>query len=67
IFKAMSGEFTGSGHWYSCPNGHPYTIGECGMAMQSSRCPGCGASIGGANHSFIAGNPIPRASEMISS
>ena len=22
------------GHWYMCPNGHPYAIGECGGAMQ---------------------------------
>ena len=21
-----------SGHWYECPNGHPYVIGECGGA-----------------------------------
>ncbi|CAG8458390.1 7466_t:CDS:10 [Acaulospora morrowiae] len=56
IHNAMSGEFHGSGHWYQCPNGHVYTIGECGMAMQSSRCPECGTAIGGGEHRFIAGN-----------
>ncbi|CAG8826678.1 771_t:CDS:2, partial [Gigaspora rosea] len=30
IRRAMNSEFRGSGHWYQCPNGHPYTIGECG-------------------------------------
>ena len=24
-----------SDHWYECPNGHPYFIGECGQAMQA--------------------------------
>ncbi|CAG8471028.1 5060_t:CDS:10 [Dentiscutata erythropus] len=37
ISKAMNSEFRGSGHWYQCPNGHPYTIGECGGAMEASR------------------------------
>lgn len=24
----------GGGHFYTCPNGHIYVIGECGGAMQ---------------------------------
>jgi hypothetical protein len=48
--------FTGAGHFYECPNGHPYVIGECGGAMEESRCPECGARIGGASHSLTAGN-----------
>ena len=31
IVKAMN---LTSGHWYTCPNGHVYAIGECGGAMQ---------------------------------
>ena len=27
------------GHWYKCPNGHFYCIGECGGAMMTSKCP----------------------------
>ena len=23
-----------SGHWYTCPNGHVYAIGDCGGAME---------------------------------
>ena len=44
------------GHWYKCPNGHVYCIGECGGAMQASKCPECGAVIGGGNHALAAGN-----------
>ncbi|KAM8916847.1 NFX1-type zinc finger-containing protein 1 isoform 1-T2 [Spinachia spinachia] len=50
------------GHWYKCPNGHVYTITECGGAMESRRCPDCKATIGGANHSLASGNQV--ASEM---
>jgi len=39
-----------SSHWYECPNGHPYFIGECGGAMQESRCPECHEIIGGGSH-----------------
>ena len=26
-------------NWYQCPNEHAYTIGECGLPMEESRCP----------------------------
>jgi len=45
-----------SSHWYECPNGHPYFIGECGGAMQESRCIECGAIVGGTSHHLIASN-----------
>jgi hypothetical protein len=44
------------GHWYKCPNGHTYCIGECGGAMEQSFCPECKSVIGGTNHSLVAGN-----------
>ncbi|CAG8747760.1 11251_t:CDS:2, partial [Acaulospora morrowiae] len=59
IHRAMSGEFvgiSGTSHWYQCPNGHVYTVGECGRAMERSTCPDCGATIGGGNHQFDEGN-----------
>ncbi|KAG0168757.1 hypothetical protein DFQ28_004319 [Apophysomyces sp. BC1034] len=57
IREVMDREFsTGAGHWYQCPNGHPYTIGECGGAMQLSNCPECGARIGGSSHILTDGN-----------
>ena len=29
------------GSWYQCRNGHMYTIGECGGAMETAKCPEC--------------------------
>ncbi|OOG00383.1 hypothetical protein ASPCADRAFT_511396 [Aspergillus carbonarius ITEM 5010] len=55
VLAAMAREFRGTGHWYYCVNGHPFTIGECGGAMQLSRCPECGAAVGGANHRTTVG------------
>ena len=33
VVSAMAREFSGTGHWYRCVNGHPFTIGECGGAV----------------------------------
>ncbi len=55
VYKAMSAEFSGTGHWYTCANGHPFTIGECGRPMQQTRCPYCGSPIGGQNHQSAEG------------
>eukprot|EP00930_Biecheleria_cincta_P001164 TRINITY_DN102330_c0_g1_i1.p1 TRINITY_DN102330_c0_g1~~TRINITY_DN102330_c0_g1_i1.p1 ORF type:complete len:2842 (-),score=483.01 TRINITY_DN102330_c0_g1_i1:146-7831(-) len=43
--------------WYTCRNGHPYSVGECTRPMQMSFCPvvGCGLPIGGQNHENVAG------------
>lgn len=48
----------GQGHWYKCPNGHVYVIGECGGAMEQSTCNECGAQIGGGSHRLVAGNTL---------
>jgi hypothetical protein len=53
IVKAMG---LNKGHWFKCANGHFYCIGECGGAMQTSKCPECGLAIGGANHALTSGN-----------
>lgn len=50
------------GHWFKCPNGHPYCIGECGGAMEKSNCPDCGSVIGGMSHRLLDGNQL--ATEM---
>ncbi|KAG9353375.1 hypothetical protein JZ751_017954 [Albula glossodonta] len=50
------------GHWYKCPNGHVYAIGECGGATERQKCPDCRAEIGGVNHTLASGNQV--ASEM---
>lgn len=33
VYAAMRQEFSGTGHWYNCENGHPFTVGECVMPM----------------------------------
>lgn len=53
VIEAMG---MGRGHWYRCPNGHVYTIGECGGAMQESVCPECGERIGGRSHVLVSTN-----------
>jgi hypothetical protein len=55
VVRAMAQEFTGTGHWYRCANGHLFTVGECGMPMELARCPECGAGVGGQHHQATAG------------
>ncbi|KAJ5561386.1 hypothetical protein N7461_000147 [Penicillium sp. DV-2018c] len=55
VISAMRQEFLGTGHWYYCRNGHPFTIGECGGAFELTNCPECGAPVGGHNHELAAG------------
>lgn len=59
ILKAMG---LSRGHWYKCPNGHVYAIGECGGATQRSKCPECGRTIGGGSHTLESDNAV--ATEM---
>ncbi|KFV02581.1 NFX1-type zinc finger-containing protein 1, partial [Tauraco erythrolophus] len=46
------------GHWFKCRNGHIYVIGDCGGAMERSRCPECHAVIGGTNHALDSTNSL---------
>jgi len=62
VYAAMAQSFQGTGHWYYCANGHPFTVGECGMPMQTARCPQCGATVGGMNHQAVAG--VTRAMDL---
>ena len=55
VISAMAQEFQGTGHWYYCRNGHPFTIGECEGAVETTFCPDCGSPIGGENHQTAAG------------
>ncbi|ROW01827.1 hypothetical protein VPNG_07777 [Cytospora leucostoma] len=55
VYEAMANEFRGTGHWYTCERGHPFTVGECGMPMEEARCPECGSPVGGRNHNPTAG------------
>ncbi|TVY17442.1 E3 ubiquitin-protein ligase [Lachnellula arida] len=62
VYAAMAQGFSGTGHWYYCENNHPFTIGECGMPMQTSRCPQCGSPVGGQNHQAVGG--VTRATDL---
>ena len=55
VYAAMARDFRGTGHWYYCVNGHPFTIGECGMPMETSRCPQCDSPVGGHDHQALGG------------
>ena len=54
IVKAL--DFSHTGHFYNCPNGHPFVIGECGGAMETARCPECGEPVGGNSHNLLGTN-----------
>lgn len=56
VIAVMTREVGGRGHWYQCPNGHLYVVGECGGPMQTATCPECRAVIGGTQHRPAEGN-----------
>ncbi|KFQ81610.1 E3 ubiquitin-protein ligase RNF213, partial [Phaethon lepturus] len=39
----------------ACPNGHPCTVGECGLPVETSHCLDCGARVGGEQHKPLRG------------
>lgn len=41
--------------WYTCPQGHLCSVGECGQPMEQSVCIDCGLPVGGRNHRPNAG------------
>lgn len=41
-----------AGHFFACQNGHVFTIGECGGAMEKAICPECKEIIGGLSHAL---------------
>ena len=62
VYAAMASEFSGTGHWYYCENGHAFTVGGCGMPMETSVCPECDAPVGGQSHQSVAG--VVRATDI---
>ncbi len=55
IYKAMAAEFTGTGHWFTCARGHPFTIGECALPKDRAQCPECDAPVGWTDHQTAEG------------
>lgn len=62
VYAAMARNFRGTGHWYYCENGHPFTVGECGMPMETLQGPQCGSPVGGRDHEAIGG--VTRATDL---
>lgn len=65
IRATMDAGFGTAGRFYQCPNGHPFTVGQCGQTMQEARCPECGAGIGGRNHQLRSDNTRDQELEAI--
>ncbi|OTA83205.1 hypothetical protein M434DRAFT_378439 [Hypoxylon sp. CO27-5] len=55
IRERMAREFTGTDHWYACAQGHPFTVADWGLLMEVTKCPECGAPVGGDEHELAAG------------
>ncbi|XP_040438107.1 E3 ubiquitin-protein ligase RNF213 isoform X1 [Falco naumanni] len=55
VAQARAWEGVATLRWYTCPNGHPCTVGECGLPMETSRCLDCGAQVGGEQHKPLCG------------
>ncbi len=36
----------GAVHYYTCRNGHLFTVSACGTLVGSGRCPDCGSLVG---------------------
>ena len=58
VQKALmeAGADRGAKRWFTCPNGHPFAIGQCGGAMERARCPECNEEIGGTDHNLLGTN-----------
>ena len=56
VVTAIVNEFDGRVHWYQCPNGHYYVIGDCGRAVEVSQCPDCKSQVGGRSYTLVSGN-----------
>ncbi|KAF5287446.1 hypothetical protein FQR65_LT12271 [Abscondita terminalis] len=59
-FKIVKAMGMAKGHWFRCPNGHIYAIGECGGATQVGKCVDCKENIGGSGHRLLENNTHAR-------
>jgi len=62
VFQTMG---FSTGHWYTCENGHPFVIADCGMPMEMAKCIERGASVRGQNHRPVDGVRRPHEIEAI--
>jgi hypothetical protein len=52
------GADSGANRWFTCSNGHPFAIGNCGGAMEKATCPECNETIGGTDHNLVDTNKV---------
>jgi hypothetical protein len=64
IQGAMKDYKTTFSRFHECPNGHPYYIGDCGMAFTKGKCPECGEPIGGGGHQLLTNNKRMEANDL---
>ncbi|KAI2602657.1 putative NF-X1 finger and helicase domain protein [Hypoxylon sp. NC1633] len=55
VWMAMAQEFSGTGPWYACAQGHPFTVSDHGLPMEAAKCPECGAPVRGEDHELAEG------------
>eukprot|EP00479_Gromia_sphaerica_P007719 TRINITY_DN2674_c0_g1_i2.p1 TRINITY_DN2674_c0_g1~~TRINITY_DN2674_c0_g1_i2.p1 ORF type:complete len:87 (+),score=16.70 TRINITY_DN2674_c0_g1_i2:307-567(+) len=48
------------GHWFKCPKGHVYYIGNCGGPNEIGTCNECGNKIGGKKHRLLSSNKLAK-------
>ncbi|XP_064532292.1 E3 ubiquitin-protein ligase RNF213 isoform X2 [Pseudopipra pipra] len=53
--QARAWEGVAALRWYTCPNGHPCTVGECGRPVEVGRCLECHLPIGGVRYAPVPG------------
>ncbi len=53
VYAAMAQSFQDTEHWYYCANEHSFTVSECDMPMQTTRCSQCEATVGEMNHQAV--------------
>ncbi|KAJ7339360.1 hypothetical protein OS493_005754 [Desmophyllum pertusum] len=58
-----------SGHWYQCPAGHRYFVGDCGRPTQQRDCPSCESpvAIGGIKHVLVQNNKMATSDDLSNS
>ncbi|XP_065674932.1 E3 ubiquitin-protein ligase rnf213-alpha-like isoform X2 [Hydra vulgaris] len=56
VFDLNKTDKSSSFAFYTCPQGHPYAITECGRPWVTEKCPTCFLPIGGRSHRPVDGN-----------
>lgn len=55
VYQAIARKYSGTGHWYTCMNKHPFRAGGYGLPMEQSRSLECGAAVWGTDQNLTEG------------